>query len=118
MGIILKEAARNTDRDYGFEIDALDIRNINYVQDVIPKIYERMASERKRIANRFVSEGREREGLILGKMTKDLEQIEATRKRSVFAVKQTLKSCIRRGIRERREFYSFSRSLSLSTGFE
>ena len=77
LGDAQGEGEQSTKQEYGFEIDALAIRHINYVKAVIPKIYERMTSERTRIANRFKSEGREREALILGQVAKDLEKIES-----------------------------------------
>ena len=74
---ILARALRNTEDRYGFRIEGLGIKHFNYVRDVIPKIYERMASERIRIANRYESEGRERAATILGEMTAELERIES-----------------------------------------
>jgi membrane protease subunit HflC len=42
-----------------FGIELLDIRfkRINYNESVRPKIYDRMISERRQIAERFLSEG-------------------------------------------------------------
>ena len=77
VGKILAETSKETKALYGFEVEGLGIKRMNYVRAVIPKIYERMRSERIRIANRYESEGREQEGQILGQMTKDLESIES-----------------------------------------
>lgn len=74
---ILAQASKATERQYGFAITGLAVKHINYVRDVIPKIYERMRSERIRIANRLESEGREMEAQILGDMSKELETIES-----------------------------------------
>ncbi|MCP5008098.1 MAG: protease modulator HflC, partial [Planctomycetes bacterium] len=49
----------------------------NYVSTVIPKIYDRMRSERIRIANKYESEGRREEAEILGQMKRELEGIES-----------------------------------------
>ncbi|MGR3178568.1 MAG: protease modulator HflC, partial [Candidatus Anammoxibacter sp.] len=49
----------------------------NYVSSVIPKIYDRMRSERFRIANKYESEGRREEAEIIGSMTKELDRIES-----------------------------------------
>ncbi len=117
VGQILTEAGRATVAEYGFTVNGLEVKHINYVKAVIPKIYERMRSERVRIANRYESEGREREAKILGKMTKDLEQIssegyaEATRIRGE-ADAQVLK-IYADAYGKDSEFYSFSRSLAL-----
>ncbi len=62
---------------YGLDLIDVRIKHINYVPTVIPKIYDRMRSERIRIANKYESEGRREEAEILGQMTKELEQIES-----------------------------------------
>ncbi len=62
---------------YGLELVDVRIKHINYVPTVIPKIFERMRSERIRIANKYESEGRRQEAEILGQMKKELEQIES-----------------------------------------
>ena len=74
---ILAQASRDVEEQYGFIIDGVGIKHFNYVKNVIPKIYERMRSERIRIANRYESEGREAAAKILGEMKKDIESIES-----------------------------------------
>ena len=114
---VLVQAARQTEVEYGFAITGLEIKSFNYVRPVIPKIYERMRSERIRIANRYESEGREREAKILGQMAKDLEEItsegyrEATRVRGE-ADAQVLK-VYAEAYGQDPDFYSFSRSLEI-----
>ena len=116
-GGILKEASKDTVKDYGFVVSGLAIKHFNYVKPIIPKIYERMRSERIRIANRYESEGREREAKILGKMTKDLEKIssegysEATRIRGEADAKVLKIYADAYG--QDADFYSYSRSLDL-----
>ncbi|MCP5004089.1 MAG: protease modulator HflC, partial [Planctomycetes bacterium] len=60
---------------YGLELLDVRIKHINYVSTVIPKIYDRMRSERIRIANKYESEGRREEAEILGQMKRELEGI-------------------------------------------
>ncbi len=62
---------------YGLELLDVRIKHINYVPTVIPKIYDRMRSERIRIANKYESEGRRMEARILGNMKKELDGIES-----------------------------------------
>lgn len=62
---------------YGFELLDVRIKHINYVSAVIPKIFDRMRSERMRIASKYESEGRREEAEILGQMKKELEGIES-----------------------------------------
>ncbi|MHC4859645.1 MAG: protease modulator HflC [Planctomycetota bacterium] len=73
--MILERARTDTEEKYGFVIDGLGVRHFNYVDKLIPDIYERMRSERQRIANLYESEGREAEAKILGEMKKELEEI-------------------------------------------
>jgi len=62
---------------YGLELIDVRIKRINYVLAVIPKIFDRMRSERMRIASKYESEGRREEAQILGQMKKELEGIES-----------------------------------------
>lgn len=74
---ILQRASRGLTDKYGIELIDVRIKFINYVPAVIPKIYDRMRSERIRIANRYESEGRREEAEILGSMKRELESIES-----------------------------------------
>jgi membrane protease subunit HflC len=74
----IKEMANNElSERYGMELVDVRIKHINYVPAVIPKIFDRMRSERIRIANKYESEGRRDEAEILGYMKKELEKIES-----------------------------------------
>jgi len=74
---IRKMATRALEGRYGIELVDVRIKYINYVEAVIPKIYDRMRSERIRIANKYESEGRREEAEILGSMKRELERIES-----------------------------------------
>lgn len=103
--------------DYGITLDAVAIKEFNYVRDVIPKIYERMRSERIRIANRYESEGREKEAEILGGMQKDLEQIRSEGQKESTVIRGRADAKVVRIYAEAfgqdPEFYSFLRSLEM-----
>jgi len=62
-----------------FGIDLLDIRfkRINYNESVRPKIYDRMISERRQIAERFLSEGNGEAARIRGNRVRDLNKIQS-----------------------------------------
>ena len=62
-----------------FGIELLDIRfkRINYNESVRPKIYDRMISERRQIAERFLSEGNGEAARIRGNRVRDLDEIES-----------------------------------------
>ena len=68
-----------------FGIELLDIRfkRINYNASVRPKIYERMISERRQIAERFLSEGNGAAARIRGNRLRDLNKIESEAYRKV-----------------------------------
>ncbi|MCF6147411.1 MAG: protease modulator HflC [Candidatus Kuenenia sp.] len=76
-GEILAMARRALEDRYGIDLVDVRIKYINYVEAVIPKIYDRMRSERIRIANKYESEGRREEAEILGSMKRELERIES-----------------------------------------
>ena len=63
-----------------FGIELLDVRfkRINYNQQVLERIYQRMISERLQIAERFRSEGEGEAARINGNKERDLNQIEST----------------------------------------
>ncbi len=63
-----------------FGIELLDVRfkRINYNQQVLERIYQRMISERLQIAERFRSEGEGEAARINGNKERDLNQIKST----------------------------------------
>lgn len=79
---VVKEAVAKLDQ---FGIELLDIRfmRINYNQRVTAKIYERMISERQKIAARFRSEGEGEAAKILGNKEQELRKIESEAYREV-----------------------------------
>jgi membrane protease subunit HflC len=77
VGEINEMANKELQERYGIELVDVRIKHINYVPAVIPKIFDRMRSERIRIANKYESEGRRDEAEILGYMKKELEKIES-----------------------------------------
>ncbi|MBU0575295.1 MAG: protease modulator HflC, partial [Proteobacteria bacterium] len=70
-------------------IELLDIRfkRINYVEEVQKKIYERMISERKRVADKFRSEGQGEAAKILGDKERDLKKIQSDAYRQAQEIK-------------------------------
>ena len=102
---------------FGIEIVDVKIKRINYVEEVRQSVYDRMTAERRRIAEKFRSEGKGEAQKILGEMERDLKQIES----DAYRVSQELKGeadaeAIRLyaeayGLSP--EFYSFTRTLEL-----
>jgi modulator of FtsH protease HflC len=68
-----------------FGVELLDIRfkRINYNESVRPKIYDRMISERRQIAERFLSEGNGEAARIRGNRVRDLNKIQSEAYRQV-----------------------------------
>jgi membrane protease subunit HflC len=73
---MLSEAAKLTPQ-YGIELVDVEIKRINYVESVQKRVYERMISERKRIASQYRSEGEGEKRRILGTMQKELARIRS-----------------------------------------
>eukprot|EP00831_Metopus_contortus_P084993 TRINITY_DN9777_c0_g2_i1.p1 TRINITY_DN9777_c0_g2~~TRINITY_DN9777_c0_g2_i1.p1 ORF type:complete len:321 (+),score=57.90 TRINITY_DN9777_c0_g2_i1:292-1254(+) len=63
--------------DFGIELIDVKIKRINYVADVRERVYERMISERQKIAEKFRSLGNGKKAEIEGKKQKDLDEIES-----------------------------------------
>ena len=62
---------------YGIELIDIRIKRINYVASVQRKVFDRMISERQRIAAQYRSEGEGEKAAILGKMRKELDRINS-----------------------------------------
>jgi membrane protease subunit HflC len=71
-----KIAAKVDLKEYGMELVRVRIKRVNYVESVRQTVYERMISERLRIARLYDSEAKEEENRILGETKKELDQIE------------------------------------------
>lgn len=71
------EAAAPRTLELGIELLDLRFKRINYVKEVQRKIYERMIAERKRIADRFRSEGEGEASKILGDKERELKKIQS-----------------------------------------
>ena len=63
-------------KEYGMELIKVRIKRVNYVASVRQKVYERMISERMRIARRWDSEAKQEENIILGQTAKELDLIQ------------------------------------------
>jgi membrane protease subunit HflC len=84
--LILLKAAE-TMPQYGIELLDMRIKRINYIEEVRQKVYERMISERKRIAEKFRSEGQGRKAEIDGEREKELQRITSEAYREAKVVK-------------------------------
>ena len=74
---MLKNVAVDLEKNnYGMELLAVKVKRVNYVDSVKDTVYERMHSERRRIAKLFESEAEEERNRIVGLTQKELDQIE------------------------------------------
>lgn len=71
------EAARERTADLGLEILDIQFKRLDYVEEVRTQVYDRMISERERIAERFRSEGQGQASRILGEMDRELKRIQS-----------------------------------------
>ena len=76
-------AAAEKVRVFGIELLDIRFKRINYNESVRPKIYDRMISERRQIAERFLSEGNGEAARIRGNRVRDLNKIESEAYREV-----------------------------------
>lgn len=103
-----------------FGIELLDIRfmRINYNESVRPKIYDRMISERRQIAERFLSEGNGEAARIRGNRERDLNKIQSEAYREVEEIRgiadakaTEIYAKAYNQSREAVEFYEFTRTM-------
>jgi membrane protease subunit HflC len=83
---ILASANKQT-ADLGIEILDFRFKRINYVQEVQDQVYERMKSERFRIADKFRSEGQGEASRINGEKERELKSIQSNAFREAEEIK-------------------------------
>ena len=103
--------------EFGIELVDVRIKRINYVDSVLKKVFERMISERKRIAAQYRSEGEGEAARINGEMQKELKRIssEAFRTAQEVRGKADAEATKIYGSAYNQDpgFYSFSKTLEL-----
>ncbi|MGD8915241.1 MAG: protease modulator HflC [Syntrophobacterales bacterium] len=113
---MLLSAAKLTP-EFGIELVDVRIKRINYVDSVLKKVFERMISERKRIAAQYRSEGEGEAARINGEMQKELKRIssEAFRTAQEIRGKADAEATKIYGSAYNQDagFYSFSKTLEL-----
>ncbi len=74
--IILQESAKITP-EFGIELRDVQIKRVNYVDEVQQKVFDRMIAERQRIASRYRSEGDGKSAEIRGQKERELKRIQS-----------------------------------------
>jgi len=82
----ITEQARSKLAEFGIELLDVRFKRINYNPAVSAKIYDRMTSERRQIAERFRSEGEGEAAKIIGNKERDLKEIDSKAYREVQTV--------------------------------
>lgn len=73
--------------EFGIELLDVRVKRLNYIDEVKQKVYERMISERKRIAEKFRSEGQGNKAEIDGEREKELQRITSEAYRTAQEIK-------------------------------
>lgn len=84
--LIAQEAAKEL-KPLGISLIDVQLRRIAYEQSVERKVYDRMISERKRIAGKIRSIGKGEQAKIQGKTSRDLQRIESEAYRQAQLIK-------------------------------
>ena len=114
MAGILDKARANTP-EYGIELLDVQIKRINYVEQVRTRVYERMINERKKVAAQYRSEGEGEQADILGQMERELKEISSEAYRKVLEVRggadAEAAAIYAEAYNKDKEFYAFLRTL-------
>jgi membrane protease subunit HflC len=115
---MILESANKQTADLGIEILDFRFKRINYVQEVQDQVYERMKSERFRIADKFRSEGQGEASRINGEKERELKNIQSLAFRDAELIKgradATAAAIYAKAYdqsRQSRELYSFLKSM-------
>ncbi len=111
-------AAQTRTADLGLEILDIQFKRINYVEEVQSKVYERMVAERRRIADRFRSEGEGEASRITGEKDRDLMRIQSEAYRTAQEIKgkadaeaAAIYTQAYNQSKEARDFYAFLKTM-------
>lgn len=109
------ERASKVVEQYGIELVDVMLKRVNYIDTVQARVYDRMISERKRIAADLRSQGEGKKAEILGKMQRELMEISSGAVREAQNIKGKADgqaAAIYAGAYNRdREFYAFYKTL-------
>lgn len=112
---MIHEAASKVTPQYGIELVDVMFKRVNYIDTVRRKVYDRMISERKRIAAEKRSFGEGQKAEIMGKLQRELKEITSGASREAQEIKgkaDAEAAGIYAGAYNRDpEFYAFSKTL-------
>ena len=109
------EAASKITPQYGIELMDVMFKRVNYIESVRLKVYDRMISERKRIAAEKRSTGEGLKAEILGRVDRELAEITSKAKREATEIRGAADAEATRIYGEaysgHAEFFAFQKSL-------
>lgn len=112
---IIIQRAQEELKIFGIELVDVQLRRIAYVESVQEKVYQRMISERLRIAEKIKSIGKGESAKITGKINKDLKTIESDALRQSEIIKGKAEAeaidIYAKQLSKDPNFYEFSRTL-------
>jgi membrane protease subunit HflC len=115
LSAMIHSRAREKLSELGIELIDVQLRRIAYEQSVEEKVYDRMISERKRIAEKIRSIGKGEQAKIRGKLNRDLKEIESKAYRESQEIKGRAEAeainIYARSLNQDPDFYEFTRTL-------
>jgi membrane protease subunit HflC len=114
LAVVADDLEKN---QYGMELKTVRVKRVNYIDSVKSTVYDRMRSERLRIASLFESEAEEEKNRIEGLTQKELEAIEGEKEQKSAEIRGEADAEVIRMTREAYsqspEFYSLLRRLEV-----
>ncbi len=83
----IREITSKVTPQYGIELTAVLIKRVNYIDSVRLRVYDRMISERKRIAAEKRSFGEGKKAEILGQLDRELKEVISEANREALGIK-------------------------------
>ncbi len=87
ISAMIHETASKITPQYGIELVDVMFKRVNYIETVRLKVYDRMISERKRIAAEKRSQGEGQKAEIMGRVEREYKEIISTANREAFEIK-------------------------------
>jgi membrane protease subunit HflC len=112
--LIAKDASKGL-KKFGIELIDVQLKRISYDKSVEKKVYERMISERKKIAEKIRSIGQGEKAKIEGRLMKDLQKIESEAYRKAQEIRGYAEAksiaIYASALKNGENFYEFTRSM-------
>lgn len=115
ISTMIHEAASKITPKYGIELVDVMFKRVNYIESVRLKVYDRMISERKRIAAEKRSLGEGQKAEIMGKVKREFQVVMSSANREAEEIKgkadAEAANIYAQAYNQDPEFYAFSKSL-------